>query len=574
MNTTLKKLALLSLTLSMTAFAFADRESSVPTAHFYSDNASIAQIDDILDQGFRITGLEVVSSSPFRLSANFVKNTGHYEKGWTWLVDRTLAQIRQHAVNNNMRPIDIERYTVNGQVRYTGVFISNTGDDAANFQIIDAYNFNGFKSFVTNFNGRITDIETFVLNGTTYYFGVMIKNTGQNYKQTGWFANRTFDQMSSIVNETGLQLTDVERQSNGNFTGVVQDGNAAWWLQTNRTLEQLDFSINQFGARMIDVERRVVNNAVRFDAVFINNSNDLETRIGNILRGNSDGARGFYLRQINGPTLGGILENYTFYPASTIKILEHLFWTDRVDNGSANAFTNIRIYNNTVADTHPIGTPFINRALQISQQNMMWNSSNADTNALQDAAGGNVGTTGRQNIRNFKNNVLGLNDQLEINHKFGNGGPANDPANRGALVQFGKLYEKATDGSVLSATGETYLRANMFNQTQNITLRNAIRNVVTQEGTEAGLTQAERTQFFNQMRIIWKDGNWNGAQYVSCFGHIEIPRKVRGGSVVFREYVFGSFLDQTTNVIPGFSINVNVMPEIVRDEIRKALETW
>jgi hypothetical protein len=114
----------------------------------------------------------------------------------------------------------------------------------------------------------------------------------------------------------------------------------------------------------------------------------------------------------------------------------------------------------------------------------------------------------------------------------------------------------------------------MFNQNQNRALRNALLTVVTQEGTALGLTQAERTQFFNQMRIIWKDGNWNGAQYVSCFGHIEIPRKVRGGSVVFREYVFGSFLDQTTNVTPGFSINVNVMPEIVRDEIRKALETW
>lgn len=574
MNAKLKTLALLALTLSMTTVAFADRESAVPTDTVLKLGMSIGSISTAVDQGYRLINLEVTAVNPLRFTASMVKNEGHYEKGWTWLVDRTLVQIKDHAEKFNMRPIDLERYVVNGQTRYAAVFISNTGEDAAQFNIIGEYNYAGFTPFVNDGNWRITDLEVRPYNGQNLYTAIIVRNTGANYKPTQWFANRTFAEMQSIVEDSNLQLIDLERQDNGNFSGVLQANDAQWWYQTNRTWSQVQFLLDQNGARAIDIERRTVNGVPRYDIVMINNSNELETRVGDLLRNSSDGTRGFYLRQINGPVLGGLMENYTFYPASTIKILEHLYWTDQIDSGNAAFNTFIKIFANSVADTHAQNAPFVNRFLQTTQQNMMWNSSNSDTNALQDAAGADNGVTGRQNIRNFKNNILGLNSQLEINHKFGNGGPANNPANRGALVQFGKLYEKATNNSVLSPAGETYLRANMFNQTQNQALRNAIRNVVTQEGTEAGLTQAERTQFFNQMRIIWKDGNWNGAQYVSCFGHIEIPRKVRGGSVVFREYVFGSFLDQTTNVIPGFSINVNVMPEIVRDEIRKALETW
>lgn len=574
MNAKLKTLALLALTLSMTTVAFADRESAVPTDTVLKLGMSIGSISTAVDQGYRLINLEVTAVNPLRFTASMVKNEDHYEKGWTWLVDRTLVQIKDHAEKFNMRPIDLERYVVNGQTRYAAVFISNTGEDSAQFNIIGEYNYAGFTPFVNDGNWRITDLEVRPYNGQNLYTAIIVRNTGANYKPTQWFANRTFAEMQSIVEDSNMQLIDLERQDNGNFSGVLQANNAQWWYQTNRTWSQVQFLLDQNGARAIDIERRTVNGVPRYDVVMINNSNELETRVGDLLRNSSDGTRGFYLRQINGPVLGGLMENYTFYPASTIKILEHLYWTDQIDSGNAAFNTFIKIFANSVADTHAQNAPFVNRFLQTTQQNMMWNSSNSDTNALQDAAGADNGVTGRQNIRNFKNNILGLNSQLEINHKFGNGGPANNPANKGALVQFGKLYEKATNNSVLSPAGETYLRANMFNQTQNQALRNAIRNVVTQEGTEAGLTQAERTQFFNQMRIIWKDGNWNGAQYVSCFGHIEIPRKVRGGSVVFREYVFGSFLDQTTNVTPGFSINVNVMPEIVRDEIRKALETW
>lgn len=550
-----------------------DRTSTTPTQNWVSLNGSEADIQAIADNGYRMHDVEVISTNPYRFVGNFVRNSGSYGHAWWWTADKSFDQLKAFGQARNARPIDIEVNVVNGARRFAGTFIKNTGSDYTPYWVFDNVTYGDLQSLIAQSHGRMVDVEVSEVGNELRYTGILIRNQGAFYKNWIWFANRTSDQMQAIVNNSGMRFTDVERHGSSRFSGILESGSGLQWYRTRRTQAQLEFDINQFGARVADIERRVIDGQVRYDYILTNNSNALETRIGQLLRNGTDGTRGFYLRQLGEGTLGALMEDFRFYPASTIKVLEHFYYSRRVDNGLASG-TLIPIYTDHLNDTHPNdnSTVTTNRSLTTTLQRMMLNSNNQDTNALQDYAGGGNGVTGRQVINSFKTGTLGIGDDMKLNHKLGGLGASNDPANVATLRAYGSLYEQAADGSVLSAAGTTFFRQNMLNETTNQGFDAGLDSIITQEGSLLGMTNARRAQFRALMLNCWKPGNWAGTQYVASAGWVQLPW-ITNGRVGSRQYVVGAFAhDTTTFTFSNF--DGQVLAEILREQIRSALQTF
>lgn len=560
------------LLLSSGAMANDDRDLTTPTQHRYASNITEAGIDSLTAEGFRMHDIEVLSTSPYKFAGSFVKNAGMYAIGWWWTADKNAADLTTFYTQRNARMEDVEVYFKNGKKQFAGTFVSNSGRDAKDWSWFDNLTFDQAVQKAEQTGSRITDLDVYTVGNQRRFAGVMIKNVDSDYRNYWVFSNRTKAEVSQLLSQHDARLTDLERISEDRYAGIMEESQGQmWWYQTDRTWEQLQFAVSQCGARVIDIERYEKGGKALFNFILINNSNELESRIGNLLRTNSNGARGFILREVNGATLGGILEDYRIYPASSIKVLEHFYWSNRVGLGF-NPANLVPIYSDHTKDTHPANGSTIAawKSLQSAANNMMINSSNQDTNALQDFAGNGNGVTGRATINAFGTNTLGVTLDLKINHKLGSQGANSPTPNVATMRQFAKIYERFADNSVLNANGRNFFRANILNETSTTGFRNGVWTIIAEEGIALGKSPETRIAFRALVQLCWKGGNWGSTtQYFSGAGWIRLPYQSGATS---KEFALGAFVDACT--FSNVGMTSTVMPEIMRDEIRKALATW
>src|ERR1700754_3730122 len=198
------------------------------------------------------------------------------------------------------------------------------------------------------------------------------------------------------------------------------------------------------------------------------------------LNKNTDGKTGYYLKRVGGAELMANDKSFAFYPASTIKVIEHLHSMRRVQNGLSLG-TDINIWGDSCSDNHDDESAETQEDLSESLQKMMKNSDNQRTNAIQDRFG-------RTAINNTAHNVVGMSSASQLNHKFGCQGPASNPANRLTLVDVGKLYEGVANGSLLSGNS----RATFYDLMRNQSDAFFIEPVIDAEATNLGVANTKR----------------------------------------------------------------------------------
>lgn len=549
-----------------------EKDLTVKTGHRYVSNVAESAIDDIVAKDYRMFDIEVLSTGPHRYAATFVKNDGPYAESWWWTANKTEAQLNGFYDARNARIIDLEAYTVNGVRRYAATMVQNSGTQAKAWWWFDGKSWPEMLDLTKKRNARLIDIDVEVRNGKRYYSGVMIHNSGTDFRPWRVLSLVTTQQIKDAMSTYQMRLVDLERISADKFAAIIEEGaGQAWWWFVDKNFAETTRLIGQFGSRVIDIERRIVSGKSRFDIVLLDNNNDLEWRIGQMLRNGSNGTRGFILKEVGGPLLGTILPDFPTYPASTIKVLEHYYWSWRVGLGLS-PLTSMPIYSNHTSDTHVASDVATNQTLTLTAQQMMRPSNNQSTNALQEFAGNGDGSVGRDNINSFKETTLGLNDRLYLYHKFASGNISNDPFNTMTMTRIAGLYEDFADSVGLNLTGWSFFRNNMLNESGvgGSNFGTAVLSVMQQEGATLGMTNAEITAMFNQVLLCWKAGNV--PNYQSAAGWIRLPYKTRSG-VITREFVLGVFQDNfTTSTLP--SLSGGMFSEILRDQIREALDTW
>jgi hypothetical protein len=549
--------------------AQAEKWHTDPTGWGWLHGVTAEQISNVISDEYRLIDVEVEQAEPLRFSVAFVRNAGVHAKGWWWYYGLSAEAVSTKLNNNDARIIDLESYWVGGQQRFAVIMVPNTGANAKAWW----WYYNVSPEFIGDKldqnNARLIDIDTFVYNGTRYYTVVMIKNAGADAKAWWWYYNVSPQFIGDKLKQNNARLIDIEKHGADTFTVIMEKNDGKhWWWYYGLTAAQVGSFAGQNGARVFDVEPYEIAGQQRFAVLMLNNANELTTRIGDLLRANTDAVVGLRLKRVNGPVLASLQSTTPFYPASTIKVLQHLHamrWVQIPIPNNPNPLiklgTPIPIYDDSCAGAGPS----VDESLSLALSAMMKNSNNARTNAVQDYFG-------QAAINATAHDVVGMSADTQLNHKFGCGGPTNDPANRATLADLTLLYERVARGELLGAPHLIVFHDLMLNESDDF----FISSTIDQEAAALGLSASKKQEFKAAVKMMHKAGSIppsvDGTTYLSLAGWVGLPFK-SGGQTVLRGYVYGIFIDQATSVAAGFGPTVAAR-ELLRDEIHNALKSW
>ncbi|MCA8963563.1 MAG: serine hydrolase [Planctomycetes bacterium] len=568
----LRRLATALFALTQVLFAQDVRDLSTPVAHLELLGVSSSTIANQVLSGYRLVDIEYRGTSLLGTTydAVFVQNSGAYSTGWWWYTGLTATQVSLNLATNNARLIDLEPYDDgNGNVRFACIMVDNTG---ANNKAWWWYYNTTTSSLVTQTNAnnaRLVDLDTYTIGATTYYSGVMIANTGADYRQWWWYLNATGAQIGNYINTNNARLYDLERRSNGNFDCVmVRDpASPAWYWWYDLTSTDVSFLIGNYGVRPIDIESYLVSGSRRYAMVTINNSNALTTSVGALMRATTDGKVGCWMERINGSNVANLNGDAVFEPASTMKTLHHVHAMRRVYLNAVALTQLINVYTNYSPSnlSCPVDTGPVQQALQDVLRDMMESSDNARTQAV-------TAYFGESNINNTAA-ALGM-ASTSLNHRLGCASGATSNPNQITLRDLHTLHEAVVNGYVGGYRDTFY---DLMLQSLNGL---AIDTVINTEAAALSLPLATATNFRNFTKMAHKGGNYsliNGGPWYyhrAEFGWISLPF-ISNGALAPREYSFGAFVNNASvDANAANAIYQNAIPELLRPTIRQALQTW
>ena len=553
--------------------ALAESLNTTPTAWWWYYGVTPAQLSSLVSSNnARIVSLQVESSSPLLFTVAMVSNTGTYAKAWWYYYGVTGAQLSSYLSANNARLTNLDAYDVNGTTYFAAVMISNTGADAKGWWWYYGLTTAQISSLVSGNNARLVDLRSYVTGGVTRYAVVMIPNTGADARAWWWYYGVSGATVGSLLSQNNAFLISIEPAdaSGSTFNVVMQQepGGFSWWWYYGMSSADLSDRLSQNGARLLDVKTYSVGGARRFAAIMVNNSNAASTRVGNILRGGTDGETGLYLKQLNGAVQANLQEGRIFEPASSIKILIALHAMRQVDAGLASLNDLVVVYAPPASGSCPTSTVTGTETMGNAILQMLENSDNQRTKAM-------IDTFGFAAINNTAA-IVGLTG-THLNHYPGCGGP---PANQLTLEDASVIYEGIADGSLISSSSRSALYSRMPAQAGDFTgIVSSVNAIIDAEAPAYGLNATEISQFKTRLLTHYKAGGYTLCfsspclEYRSVAGSAEIPQCTRG-IVGSRVYTWGIFIDGATSKTAADNTFNAAKAEPLREPIRSALSTW
>jgi hypothetical protein len=295
--------------------------------------------------------------------------------------------------------------------------------------------------------------------------------------------------------------------------------------------------------------------ASEWSAVDDQSQND---RLREVMAG-STGTPGFFVRELGGPIHAGYNSTRVFEPASSIKVLAHLYAMRKVDKGTAELRDRIGIYPTpTTCAAAPTET------LRTALQKMMQVSDNDRTRAV-------VDLVGRTNINNMATNLgfgkLKWKRAMECEVPDQNENIRNEMT----LVDGAKLYEGVLRGQLIEKPA---LRRTFWE----LMAGHSLGATIDEELAAAGLSASAKASYKARVRGASKGGWWPGKGRGSELGWIRIP-VCDGGKVESKTFLYGFFVDDG-NADPGDGSGPvakacnRARKELMREQFRASARTW
>ncbi|MFN8823675.1 MAG: serine hydrolase [Planctomycetota bacterium] len=546
-----------------------DRDRQTPTATFWSPGMTAAEVTTLINDGWRLTDIEIETTSPWSFTVAAVPNSGAYAKAWWYVYGVTQAQLSSSLTTNNARLIDVETYDDGGTIRYAAIMISNTGADAKAWWWYTNQTTAQVVTNVNNNNGRLVCLDRYTTGGNDRFTTVMISNTGADARSWGYLFGASAAAIASNLSSNGGRVYGLDRVGTDSYDTIVIDNpSLGWWYYFNQTSAQVTELLQQNIGRIADIERHSTLLGTRYNVVMLDNANTLEKTVRQEFFAALPGALGdygFYLKEINGPVLAEMRPDTVFEPASTMKTLYHVHALKRVANGTV-ALT--QLINKPTA----CGVPGSNQTLSTLLRTMMENSDNFSTLAV----GNYFGLT---NIENTAG-VLGM-PSTSINFTIGCEGPNNE--NTMTLRDLAELHEDVANGYLGAQRNNFYdLMANgqpdglNFPSWGTQTLSSRING----KALALGMPNAIRDAFKDELLVAYKPGGiaWNtGTQhyYFAEGGFMRVPFKNASGVITPREYTLGVFnYDFAVQEVSGRTVMGDAELELVWNCVSAAMDTW
>lgn len=548
------------------------REMTNPTAHLTLLNVPASVITNQVNAGYRIVDIEYRSGAGASTTFDvvFVQNSGAYATSWWWYYGISATQLGSYLSANSARLIDLEPYQDSGGTqRFAAVMVGNTGSNAKVWWYYYNTSVSNLSTQAATNNARLVDLDVYTINGTTYYSGVMIRNTGGDARSWWWYVGVSPSQISSHLNTNAARLYDLERNPTGSWSCImIRDVTPKYWYWWyDLTSSDIVWLLNNYGVRAIDFESYLVGTSRRYAMVTLNNVNALTTDVGNAMRAATDGQVGCWLEQINGGNYASLNGTTEFEPASAMKTLHHVHAMRRVALGAVGLGSNINVFTNYSASNPscPIDSGPVSQSLQTVLQLMMQNSDNARTQAIRAYFGeGSINATAA---------AIGMTG-TDLRHRIGCSADALAMPNDITLRDLHVLHETVANGYLGS------YRDNFYDLMQNDVSDLGIASLIDAEGASLSLPTATVTSFKNFTRVAHKGGSYGlssgGPFYYhrAEFGWISLPF-IASDVLTPREYSFGAFVNDASNDGNASSaIYTQAIPRLLRARIRAALQSW
>jgi hypothetical protein len=556
-----------------------DRYNSNPTGWAVYEHQTATDVTNTINSGYRLVDISIETYTPgWTFTAVYVHNSGSYAKSWWWYYNVDVTTLSSDLSTNNARLISVKAVdTGGGAIRFAAVMIANTGADAKAWWWYVGESISNLSSLLTTNNARMTQVSAYATGGTTQYVAVMISNTGADAAAWWWYVNLSGSSLASLLSTNVARLIDLDVDpSTGNFNAVMVSCSTAcpmWWWYYNVTTANLLSIAGQDGARIIDASTTSGCGDRCWSFILINNSNAITSRVGEMLRSQTDGTVGLYLKQVGGGVLANLMDSSVFEPASAIKAVTHLYTMRQLQAGTVSLTTLITKYLPPVGSSCPVNTPNGTETIQTADREMMWHSDNTRTRELNDYFG-------YTNV-NLMASSLGM-VHTSINHIIGCGGPIPDQT---TLDDLAVLYEGVANGTFVNAAHRSLFFSQMAGKSQFASegydwtglWTTDIPNLINQEAP-ASMTAADRAYFRSQMDLAYKAGNYKlcgpsgcNVSYVddvAIFGWAKIPFCDAGGP---RQFVFGTYIYDSTSDTGSTAAFNSTKAELLREQIHAGL---
>lgn len=563
-----------------------DNQNSTQTAWWFYTGQSPTDVSNTINSlNARPVDISVDSFSPsYSFTVSYVANTGAYAKGFWWYYGIDAATLSSLLTTNNARPITLKAYDVGGgNIRFVVIMISNTGADQKGYWYYYGLTPSELSGLANTNNARITNVEWYVTGGNPYFTVIMISNTGADANGWWWYPDVPASDIASNVFANNAQILNITHSHDSNFNVAMvscANGCPEWWWYYGVTAQQAFELALQNGARINSVDSYPGCGGLCYDVTMLNDANEITTRVGNIMRANGvGGTQGLYLQQVGGPVLASLEDGATYEPASSIKVLIHLFALRQVQNGLINLNTPVPHYTNgprscpnppIVSGTEP---------LQMALREMMWHSDNARTRELTDYFGDN-------NINAFAKSIGMTN--TSINQIIG----CALPPDTMTLDDAATLYQGVAEGALLNSNmtgifyslmaGKAEFESEGFDFTS--IWNPDVAAIISQEAP-IGYTLAQEKNYQAHMDLAYKPGGYTLCQGnctsivedIAVFGWFEVPFCTNGGTS-YNQYVFGIYFYNApdTSNFPGKITAAdtnftNAKAELMREQIHAGL---
>ena len=268
----------------------------------------------------------------------------------------------------------------------------------------------------------------------------------------------------------------------------------------------------------------------------------------------SGGTYGFRFVRVGDGLLASLNPEHGFYPASSLKVIHLLHairWVGGRPDPEAALATPIPVLEDPCAATGISWAEPLSAVLEA----MMIRSDNLRANAIQDYFG-------REALNATATDFAGTTATL-LAHRFGCGGPANDPANRSTALDLSRIYERIALGEALDPKGARLLASFMLGP-----VWPSLDAAVRAAGAALGMDAAAVGAFRDGIELRYKAGWWGTD--LSLGGYLVLPAPACDEDPP-RMYAFAVFVDGAASVTASFEVS-DLVAVVLRDEIRASLQ--